>query len=54
MGVLATFDGTMKITLYCPYWMVNKTGLYLEYKVGEHPQYAGILWVKGGTLIAPK
>ncbi|XP_066022142.1 intermembrane lipid transfer protein VPS13C isoform X9 [Pocillopora verrucosa] len=36
LGVLARFDGTMSITLYCPYWMVNKTGLYLEYKAPDN------------------
>ncbi|XP_022794312.1 vacuolar protein sorting-associated protein 13A-like [Stylophora pistillata] len=35
LGVFATFDGTMNITLYSPYWMVNKTGLYLEYKAPD-------------------
>ena len=25
--------GYEKFSVYCPYWMVNKTGLTLEYKV---------------------
>ena len=25
--------GTWHLTLYCPYWIVNKTGLTLEYAV---------------------
>ncbi len=25
--------GSWKLTLYCPYWIVNKTGLVLEYAV---------------------
>ncbi|KAL9987728.1 hypothetical protein ACROYT_G002079 [Oculina patagonica] len=35
LGVFATFEGTMNITLYSPYWMVNKTGLYLEYTASD-------------------
>lgn len=33
LGVFVTLEGTMNITLYSPYWMVNKTDLYLEYTV---------------------
>ncbi|XP_076814167.1 intermembrane lipid transfer protein VPS13A-like isoform X3 [Clavelina lepadiformis] len=28
-------DGVMKITLYSPYWMVNKSGLTLDYKSSD-------------------
>lgn len=35
LGLFATFEGTMNITLYSPYWMVNKTGLYLEYMASD-------------------
>ncbi|EDO34505.1 predicted protein [Nematostella vectensis] len=32
LGVFSQNDGTMNVTLYSPYWMVNKTGMFLEYK----------------------
>ncbi|XP_068741113.1 intermembrane lipid transfer protein VPS13A-like [Montipora capricornis] len=35
LGVFATFEGTLSITLYSPYWMVNKTDLYLEYMASD-------------------
>ncbi|CAH3176358.1 unnamed protein product, partial [Porites evermanni] len=35
LGVFVTFEGTMNITLYSPYWMVNKTELYLEYMASD-------------------
>ena len=33
LGLLADSEGTLNMTVYCPYWMVNKTGKPLEYKV---------------------
>jgi len=34
LGIRTAFDmGTKELSLYCPFWMVNKTGLDLTYKV---------------------
>ena len=27
-------EGCLDVTVYCPYWMVNKTGQDIYYKVG--------------------
>ncbi|EDO29134.1 predicted protein, partial [Nematostella vectensis] len=35
LGVFSQNDGTMNVTLYSPYWMVNKTGMFLEYKASD-------------------
>lgn len=28
--------GTLQLSLYCPFWMVNKTGLMLSYRVRSY------------------
>lgn len=34
LGMMASAPGsTMTLNLYCPFWMVNKTGLMLTYRV---------------------
>lgn len=49
LGVLASLEGTLNITLYSPYWMVNKTGLYLEYKVRA---YTSLVSVSQGAVVS--
>lgn len=33
LGVFTQMDGALNVTIYSPYWMVNKTGMFLEYQV---------------------
>lgn len=34
--------GTLLLSLYCPFWMVNKTGLMLSYRVSTYVMYKGL------------
>ncbi len=36
--------GSWQLTLYCPYWIVNKTGLMLEYAVREGKTAVCVYW----------
>lgn len=37
LGMHCTNDsGSLKLSLYCPFWMINKTGLMLSYRVSLH------------------
>lgn len=28
--------GSLQLTIYCPFWMINKTGLMLSYRVSAN------------------
>ena len=39
LGVFSTVkDETVHMTVYCPFWMINNTGLLLAYKVRQFIQ----------------